>query len=58
MTELILVHVQELIHLAIDEPGDNFTESQYNGIDLAVPMQWAELLPDKGLIQVGLGFRV
>jgi hypothetical protein len=41
---------QELLHLAIIEPGENIVDCQYNGADMDVPAGWAKQLPEKGLL--------
>ena len=41
---------QELLHLAILEPGENILDCQFNGADLDVPAGWAKQLPEKGIL--------
>ena len=41
---------QELVHMAVREPGENIIGCHFNGISLNMPAGWATLLPDKGLL--------
>ena len=41
---------QELLHLAILEPGENIMDCQFNGADFDVPAGWAKQLPERGLL--------
>ena len=41
---------QELIHLAMMEPGENTVETEYNGSDLDIPAPWAQDLPNRGVL--------
>ena len=39
---------QELVHLAMEEPGENMVECQYNGMDFPLPVGWGVEVPKKG----------
>lgn len=43
---------QELVHLAMVEPGENCVETQYNGVDLSIPAGWGKELPKRGLLSL------
>ena len=42
--------MQELLHLASVEPGDNMVECTYQGIDFTVPAGWLKEVPRTGVI--------
>jgi hypothetical protein len=39
---------QELVHLAMIEPGENMVDTQYNGVDFPLPVGWGVEVPKKG----------
>ena len=39
---------QELVHLAMVEPGENMVDCQYNGVDFPLPVGWGVDVPKKG----------
>ncbi len=42
--------MQELLHLASTEPGDNIIDCTYQGIDFTVPAGWLKDVPKSGVI--------
>ena len=42
--------MQELLHLATVEPGDNIVDCMYQGIDFSVPAGWLKSVPKQGVI--------
>lgn len=41
--------VQEIVHLAMVEPGENIIESQRDGVDFPFPKSWEQDVPKKGV---------
>jgi hypothetical protein len=41
--------VQEIVHLACVEPGDNLIEAQRDGVDFYFPASWAQNIPTMGV---------
>jgi len=42
----------ELVHLAVEEPGENMVDETFNGISFECPSAWCNRVPDKGLYTV------
>ena len=43
---------QEILHLGVEEPGENMGECMYDGVDFTITATWLSDCPRKGLLQV------